>query len=59
MIEEKTCGLLRWDEKEAEKPKEPENLEMKLLDAGKDQVETGSLKELLDDSDEDLEEWKD
>lgn len=47
------------DEKEAEKPKEPENLEMKLLDAGKDQVETGSLKELLDDSDEDLEEWKD
>lgn len=39
--------------------KEPENVEMKLWDVGKDQVETGSLKELLDGSDEDLEEWKD
>ena len=51
----------------AEKPKqensrwkkEPENVEMKLWDVGKDQVETGSLKDLLDGSDEDLEEWKD
>ena len=42
----------RWE-------KEPENVEMKLWDVGKDQVETGSLKELLDGSDEDLEEWKD
>ena len=42
----------RWE-------KEPENVEMKLWDVGKDQVETGSLKELLDGSDEELEEWKD
>lgn len=42
----------RWE-------KEPENVEMKLWDVGKDQVETGSLKDLLDGSDEDLEEWKD
>ncbi len=53
--------------KPAEKPKqensrwekEPENVEMKLWDVGKDQAETGSLKDLLDGSDEDLEEWKD
>ena len=38
---------------------EPENVEMKLWDVGKDQAETGSLKDLLDGSDEDLEEWKD
>ena len=42
----------RWE-------KEPENVEMKLWDVGKDQVETGSLKDLLDGSDEDMEEWKD
>ena len=42
----------RWE-------KEPENVEMKLWDVGKDQAETGSLKDLLDGSDEDLEEWKD
>ena len=42
----------RWE-------KEPENVEMKLWDVGKDQVETGSLKYLLDGSDEDLEEWTD
>lgn len=42
----------RWE-------KEPEDVEMKLWDVGKDQVETGSLKDLLDGSDEDLEEWKD
>lgn len=42
----------RWE-------KEPENVEMKLWAVGKDQAETGSLKELLDGSDEDLEEWKD
>ena len=39
--------------------KEPEDVEMKLWDVGKDQAETGSLKNLLDGSDEDLEEWKD
>ena len=42
----------RWE-------KEPENVEMKLWDVGKDQAETGSLKDLLAGSDEDLEEWKD
>lgn len=42
----------RWE-------KEPEDVEMKLWDVGKDQAETGSLKNLLDGSDEDLEEWKD
>lgn len=42
----------RWE-------KEPENVEMKLWDVGKDQAETGSLKNLLDGFDEDLEEWKD
>ena len=42
----------RWE-------KEPENVEMKLWDVGKDQAETGSLKDLLDGSDEELEEWKD
>lgn len=42
----------RWE-------KEPENVEMKLWAVGKDQAETGSLKDLLDGSDEDLEEWKD
>ena len=39
--------------------KEPENVEMKLWAVGKDQAETGSLKDLLDGSDEELEEWKD
>ena len=39
---------------------EPQSAEMKLWDVGKDQVETGSLKEFLDNSDEEeLEEWKD
>ena len=42
----------RWE-------KEPENVEMKLWNVGKDQAETGSLKDLLDGSDEELEEWKD
>ena len=42
----------RWE-------KEPENAEMKLWDVGRDQAETGSLKELLNSSDEELEEWKD
>ena len=34
-------------------------VEMKLWAVGKDQAETGSLKDLLDGSDEELEEWKD
>lgn len=39
---------------------EPQNAEMKLWDVGKDQAETGSLKEFLNNSDEEeLEEWKD
>lgn len=42
----------RWE-------KEPENVEMKLWAVGKDQAETGSLKDLLDGPDEELEEWKD
>lgn len=42
----------RWE-------KEPENVEMKLWAVGKDQAETGSLRDLLDGSDEELEEWKD
>lgn len=42
----------RWE-------KEPQNAEMKLWDAGKDQAETGNLKDLLNSSDEELEEWKD
>ena len=42
----------RWE-------KEPENVEMKLWAVGKAQAETGSLKDLLDGSDEELEEWKD
>ena len=42
----------RWE-------KEPENVEMKLWAVGKDQAETGSLKDLLDGYDEELEEWKD
>lgn len=50
--EEQKQEDFRWE-------KEPENVEMKLWDVGKDQVETGSLKDLLDGSDEDLEEWKD
>ncbi|MDO5781409.1 MAG: DUF308 domain-containing protein [Eubacteriales bacterium] len=39
---------------------EPQTAEMKLWDVGKDQAETGSLKEFLNNSDEEeLEEWKD
>ena len=39
---------------------EPQSAEMKLWDVGKDQAETGSLKEFLNNSDEEeLEEWKD
>ena len=50
----------RKETEESAKPEEePENVEMKLWDVGKDQAETGSLKDLLDGSDEDLEEWKD
>ena len=50
--EEQKQESTRWE-------KEPENVEMKLWDVGKDQVETGSLKDLLNGSEEDLEEWKD
>ncbi len=43
----------RWE-------KEPQSAEMKLWDVGRDQVETGSLKELLNKTqEEELEEWKD
>lgn len=39
---------------------EPQSAEMKLWDVGQDQVETGSLKDFLNNSDEEeLEEWKD
>lgn len=39
---------------------EPQSAEMKLWDVGKDQAETGSLKDFLNNSDEEeLEEWKD
>ena len=39
---------------------EPQSAEMKLWDVGKDQAETGSLKEFLNNSDEEeLEVWKD
>ncbi len=39
---------------------EPQSAEMKLWDVGKDQAETGSLKDFLNSSDEEeLEEWKD
>ncbi len=51
-----TSGKLqntRWEN-------EPQSAEMKLWDVGKDQVETGSLKDFLNNSDEEeLEEWKD
>ena len=47
------------DRKETEESTEPEDVEMKLWAVGKDQAETGSLKDLLDGSDEELEEWKD
>ena len=50
--EEQTQKNSRWE-------KEPENVEMKLWAVGKDQAETGSLRDLLDGSDEELEEWKD
>lgn len=50
--EEQKQESTRWE-------KEPESVEMKLWDVGKDQAETGSLKDLMDDSDEELEEWKD
>ncbi len=50
--EEQKQESTRWE-------KEPENVEMKLWDVGKDQAETGSLKDLMDGSDEELEEWKD
>lgn len=39
---------------------EPQSAEMKLWDVGEDQAETGSLKDFLNNSDEEeLEEWKD
>ena len=57
--EESTAPEEEQKQKDSRWEKEPENVEMKLWDVGKDQVETGSLKELLDGSDEDLEEWKD
>lgn len=51
-----TSGKLqntRWEN-------EPQSAEMKLWDVGKDQVETDSLKDFLNNSDEEeLEEWKD
>lgn len=51
-----TSGIFqntRWEN-------EPQSAEMKLWDVGKDQAETGSLKEFLNNSDEEeLEEWKD
>lgn len=50
--EEQKQESTRWE-------KEPESVEMKLWDVGKDQAETGSLKDLMDGSDEELEEWKD
>ena len=51
-VEEQKQESTRWE-------MEPESAEMKLRDAGRDQAEAGSLKELLDSSDEELEEWKD
>ena len=57
--EESTAPEEEQKQEDSRWEKEPENVEMKLWDVGKDQVETGSLKELLDGSDEDLEEWKD
>lgn len=57
--EESTAPEEEQKQKDSRWEKEPENVEMKLWDVGKDQVETGSLKDLLDGSDEDLEEWKD
>lgn len=57
--EESTEPAEEQKQKDSRWEKEPENVEMKLWDVGKDQVETGSLKELLDGSDEELEEWKD
>lgn len=57
--EESTEPEEEQKQKDSRWEKEPENVEMKLWDVGKDQVETGSLKELLDGSDEELEEWRD
>lgn len=57
--EESTEPEEEQKQKDSRWEKEPENVEMKLWDVGKDQVETDSLKELLDGSDEELEEWKD
>lgn len=57
--EESTAPEEEQKQEDSRWEKEPENVEMKLWDVGKDQVETGSLKELLDGSDEELEEWKD
>ena len=57
--EESTAPEEEQKQEDSRWEKEPENVEMKLWDVGKDQVETGSLKDLLDGSDEELEEWKD
>ena len=57
--EESTAPEEEQKQEDSRWEKEPENVEMKLWDVGKDQAETGSLKDLLDGSDEDLEEWKD
>ena len=57
--EESTAPEEEQKQKDSRWEKEPENVEMKLWDVGKDQAETGSLKDLLDGSDEELEEWKD
>lgn len=57
--EESTEPEEKQKQKNSRWEKEPENVEMKLWAVGKDQAETGSLKDLLDGSDEELEEWKD
>ena len=57
--EESTESEEEQKQKNSRWEKEPENVEMKLWAVGKDQAETGSLKDLLDGSDEELEEWKD
>ena len=57
--EESTAPEEEQKQEDSRWEKEPENVEMKLWDVGKDQAETGSLKDLLDGSDEELEEWKD
>ena len=47
------------DRKETEESTEPEEEQKQKNSRWEDQAETGSLKDLLDGSDEELEEWKD